>query len=135
LSPSRIIASTNLAVRGDISAPLLTEEVFVIVKKSLDSLFGQPFAFTKVFPPKISDHDAAAAFVVFLRSKRPGQVEVLKSKCVLGLPGTSFDQIKATELVIDVTPILGQDVLAFPFGTLIAHSFRARSSASSASLP
>ena len=73
-----MIASTYLAVRGDISAPLSAKEVFVIAEKPFTSLFGQPFVLTKIMTPKILDHDTATPFVVFLL--RTGNV---KSRCAL----------------------------------------------------
>jgi hypothetical protein len=57
-------------VLGDMRAALSAKEVFVIAKKFLASLFGQPLVLAKVISPEVSSHDAARSFVILLPAKR-----------------------------------------------------------------
>ena len=91
-----MIASTYLAVLGDINAPL--SEVFVIAEKPFTSLFGQPFVLSKVMTSKIIDHDAATPFVVFLLSDWQRQIEMCTSRRpFFAIVGAIFNEFKTAK--------------------------------------
>jgi hypothetical protein len=94
------------AVLGDIRVALSAKKVFVIAKKFLAPLFGQPFVFAKIMNPKIPDQDAARSFVILLPAKRPRQVEVRKSDRPSRMPSLSFDECKPAKPIVNVKPIL-----------------------------
>jgi hypothetical protein len=96
-SPSRTIAATYSAVRGDMRAVLSRQEIFIIAEKVFAPVFGQPLALTEIMKPKIPDQDEARSFVVPFATKRQCQVKVRKSCRPSGMPTFSLDECKAAK--------------------------------------
>ena len=82
----------------------MADEVSIIAKKFLASLFCQSFACTKIMGTEITDHDTASSLVIF-PAKRSLQIQVWKPVGPLRMPRIRFDERKAAKPLIAIVLI------------------------------